>query len=302
MCSVCSNFDICEECEAKGVHSHHSMLKIRKPELAPAKLICQYKNVDMKEEAPIQKQPPPAKKHKLPKFEARFVKESLYDKHELEPGVEFSKTWVFRNDGETAWPADVHFIQTTGDDIGSSPVKLGYAVQADTDCEVTVMLKAPKDEGKYTSYFRMQTGTIKFGHKVWCDILVVKPKQQAAVNMVQQEPIAAQAIVDQVMKEEVSAFQPSDKSGEGIMQSELTLSSQFKTPKVIYYENVARETEEKMREALTSLYEFGFTEFNLNKKLMMQYKDVNTVAEKLCSGDIAVAELTESMHNNIKHM
>ena len=120
--------------------------------------------------------------------------------------------------------------------------------------------------------------------------------------MVQQEPIAAQAIVDQVMKEEVSAFQPSDKSGEGIMQSELTLSSQFKTPKVIYYENVARETEEKMREALTSLYEFGFTEFNLNKKLMMQYKDVNTVAEKLCSGDIAVAELTESMHNNIKHM
>ena len=47
MCSVCSNYDICDGCEAKGVHSQHAMLKIRKPEFAPAKLICQYKNVEM---------------------------------------------------------------------------------------------------------------------------------------------------------------------------------------------------------------------------------------------------------------
>lgn len=68
--------------------------------------------------------------------------------------------------------------------------------------EVTVQCKAPEQEGRYTAYFRMQSGNIKFGHKVWCDILVVKPKQ--AVQMVSQEP--AQELMDKEMKEEVSTF------------------------------------------------------------------------------------------------
>jgi len=54
MCSVRANFDICESCEASGAYSQYSMLKIRKPEFAPAKLICQYKNVQMNESVPSQ--------------------------------------------------------------------------------------------------------------------------------------------------------------------------------------------------------------------------------------------------------
>jgi hypothetical protein len=74
--------------------------------------------------------------------------------------------------------------------------------------EVTVQCKAPQQEGRYTAYFRMQTGNIKFGHKVWCDILVVKPKVQAPVQMVPQQPVA-----DVKMEEEKSSFAPGDKSG-----------------------------------------------------------------------------------------
>lgn len=44
MCSVCGNYDLCAKCEASGVHSQHPMLKIRKPSMAPARLICQYNN------------------------------------------------------------------------------------------------------------------------------------------------------------------------------------------------------------------------------------------------------------------
>jgi len=54
MCSVCSNYDICENCERNGVHSNHAMLKIRKPEFAPAKLICQYKNIEMNQSLPAE--------------------------------------------------------------------------------------------------------------------------------------------------------------------------------------------------------------------------------------------------------
>lgn len=149
MCSVCSNYDICDECERKGVHIQHAMLKIRKPEFAPAKLICQYKNIEMSQSNPSEiilttqeqvaqpKQAPPAK-FKNPRYQARFVKESIFDKHEVTAGTEFTKTWVFRNDGETSWPEDVCFLQTTGDDIGARPVQIGYEVRAESNCEVTV--------------------------------------------------------------------------------------------------------------------------------------------------------------------
>jgi len=141
------------------------MLKIRKPEYAPAKLICQYKNVEMnasipsevvlvKEDKPEQKQAPPSKS-KNPRYQARFVKESIFDKHEVAPLTEFTKTWVFRNDGETSWPLDVQFLQTTGDDIGAKPAQIGYEVKSETEYEVTVMCKAPEKEGRYTAYFRM---------------------------------------------------------------------------------------------------------------------------------------------------
>lgn len=38
-CSVCPDFDFCEKCEAEKQHPH-PMLKIRRPEHAPAFISC----------------------------------------------------------------------------------------------------------------------------------------------------------------------------------------------------------------------------------------------------------------------
>lgn len=149
------------------------------------------------------------------------------------------------------------------------------------------MCKAPMKEGRYTAYFRMQTGNIKFGHKVWCDILVVKPKE-VAVKMVSQEPAA----VKMEQPDEKSSFEAGDKSGEGLMQSQITIPD-MKTPKMMYYEDVAKESDEQLKEALTSLYEFGFCDFKVNKHLMLKFKNVNTVAETLCNGAMSESNVRE---------
>ena len=40
-CTICKNFDYCEECEKKYALEHgHPLLKIRKPELTPISIIC----------------------------------------------------------------------------------------------------------------------------------------------------------------------------------------------------------------------------------------------------------------------
>lgn len=58
-------------------------------------------------------------------------------------------------------------------------VQVEYAVQPDSDYVWRVKLTAPQMEGKYTTFFRMQTGhSVRFGHKVWCDIQVVQPKEE----------------------------------------------------------------------------------------------------------------------------
>lgn len=41
-CSQCPDFDLCQACESKGAHSHHTFLKIRKVAQAPVHFMCQY--------------------------------------------------------------------------------------------------------------------------------------------------------------------------------------------------------------------------------------------------------------------
>lgn len=259
------------------------------------------------------------------------MKESFPDKHEIICGDIFCKSWWMRNDGETAWPAGTQLVQTSGDDMQAKLVTLRQEVAAGETFEFSVQCRAPEKEGRYTAFFRLQTGRIKFGHKVSCDILCVHPVPAAAkpeptameveenpviseplpqpVEMVAQEAVAVNAadkdmaeperkLCDDVMRQSTAADEQmeaaSESQPESALMSQSMLSIDAKTPKQLYYEQVEAEADPFLKEALSNLYESGFTDFKMNKCLFLKFKDVNAVANQLLTG-----ALSESQFNSV---
>jgi len=87
----------------------------------------------------------------------------MKDQSEVQAGAHFRKTWTFRNDGQVAWPTGTKLVKSCGDNLGESTVTLIQEIQPNSEVDFTVDFVAPMSEGKYTAFFRLQVGNIKFG-------------------------------------------------------------------------------------------------------------------------------------------
>ncbi len=58
----------------------------------------------------------------------------------------------------------------------------------------------------------------------------------------------------------------------------------------MYFDQVALESDKALKIALSSLYDFGFTNFSVNKSLMQKHSDVNIVAETLMTGALSESQ------------
>lgn len=115
----------------------------------------------------------PAKK-KSPRFVARFIADvTMPDGTKLAPATQFVKIWRIRNDGETEWPEDTRLEFVGGDCMLGKAVAVPAA--APGECvDVAVDMVAPRPAGRYCGYWRLRSGTgVRFGHRVWVDVLVV---------------------------------------------------------------------------------------------------------------------------------
>jgi hypothetical protein len=277
-CSVKADYDLCENCEARGVNAENTMLKIRTPEQAPHKLICQYGNGMLKSVASAMSNADllsqignfsmgnmmpkePKRFQQGEKFMARFVRESIPDKQQIVAGETFSKSWTFRNSGEIAWPEDVIFCQSSGDDMMASVDMVRCKVQPGAEWTFTVSFKAPVMPGKYTSFFRIQTGNIKFGHKAWCDIMVVEKDQE-----VQDAKMADDQKLEEVKPVSAAAAEP-----ENLALSSIQIDKDMKTPKQIYMDKTESKQAAGHSEDLVALYDLGFVCFDTNLALMKKY-------------------------------
>jgi len=79
-----------------------------------------------------------------------------------------------------------------------------------------------------------------------------------------------------------------NKPSELLSQSILSIDA--KTPKQAYFELVEAESDAQLKQALTNLYESGFTDFKMNKVLFLKHKDVNAVANQLLTGALSESQ------------
>lgn len=95
-------------------------------------------------------------------------------------------------------------------------------------------------------------------------------------------------VVEQPMEQPVQ--QPS-----ALMQS--TISIAKKSPKQVYFELVDAEDSEQLKSDMKALYDFGFTNFGVNKMLMLKHGDINVVANTLMTGALSESQFDAVVNN-----
>lgn len=115
---------------------------------------------------------------------------------EITPNTPFVKTWRLRNEGEAQWPEGCRLVHVGAFAMhGPTEGVPVAAAKVNEDVDISVALVSPPETGRFVSYWRLITPQgVRFGHRVWADV-VVKPFQQ-------QEPARAVAPVAPVAEAE----------------------------------------------------------------------------------------------------
>ena len=190
-CTVCHDFDLCANCEAKDQHpADHPLLKMTTP---PERKHggCPWRgfggrgfghgfghghghgrwghrNAQPEGQAALS---------------SKFVADvNLPDRTPVEKSSVLLKRWQIVNDGTTAWPAATKLIFVRGDrelsDAEEFPVP--YAGPGE-QVEVTAVLRTPAIPGRYQAFYRLADADRKpFGAKLWADLFVIAEAPKTA--------------------------------------------------------------------------------------------------------------------------
>ncbi|KAF8948629.1 hypothetical protein BGZ47_003563 [Haplosporangium gracile] len=156
---------------------------------------------------PVSETLPPLPKETL---NGIFVKDiTLKDGSKIQSNATFMKVWEMSNSDPEIWPEGT-VLQFMGGDrmfteeeknVKSPEIKVSQAGIGEYVC-ISATLKAPSIPGRYISYWRLVTPAgERFGHRIWCDILV----QDGSIAAVTSEKTMIPVVVPESVEKEVSA-------------------------------------------------------------------------------------------------
>jgi len=134
------------------------------------------------------------------KLAMRFVKDVTYpDGSFTAPGAVMVKTWRLRNDGVCDWPKDVQLVSAGGDELSRAGAAAAFGPLAEgEEVDLSVAVVAPSKEGRYVSYYRLQTKEGRnFGQRLWVDFVVapdVSSPDAEQKNHVTEQPTETVAV------------------------------------------------------------------------------------------------------------
>ncbi|KAK3842038.1 MAG: hypothetical protein J3R72DRAFT_400851 [Linnemannia gamsii] len=138
-----------------------------------------------------------------------FVKDiTLKDGSPMQSNSTFVKVWEMSNSGPNVWPEGTVLQFVGGDrmfteddkDVKSPEIKVSQASVGDYVC-ISATLKAPSIPGRYISYWRLVSPSgERFGHRVWCDILVQDGSIHAVDTTVASEKTVTSDVVPELVK------------------------------------------------------------------------------------------------------
>jgi len=175
-CVTCTDYDMCEKCEATKTHAaDHPLIKLRQPMDLPKKLApltgqCHQQKDEMKT--------PPINRGECPWVQAhsvRFVNDlTLHDGAVVAAGEKLTKSWSVTNSGSRAWNASTKLVFYKGHQEVFTSAKREFDVPiaaAGETVKLTVELQAPTVPGRYSTYFMLSDNKV-FGPQLWIDIEV----------------------------------------------------------------------------------------------------------------------------------
>jgi len=278
-CTTCPDYDLCESCEAKKVHfPDHQFAKHAQPLYqhprcrrgTPWGGRCGRWNRFQQQQGPQpqqpQRQPTGSERHL-----ARFVTDvTIPDGTVMEPGQKFVKIWRMRNEGNQVWEDSTCLVFVGGDVLtapGVDSVVVPSNVQPGQEIDLTLDMTAPAKPGRYVGYYRLQLadGT-RFGQRVWVDIFV----SDNTNNNTTVSSVVAETQTPVVSREEASTETQETVSATSTSPPAIPVSV---TPAVVTPSAPPVDTAAEDPAELKALIEMGFTDRELNLKLLAKHNN-----------------------------
>jgi hypothetical protein len=263
-CSSCPDYDLCEACEKKpGVHDpSHVFLKIVRPQNVGGGRGCPYARPNWFKMNSHSAQHDSS----APRNLARFVSDvTIEDGTVLLTEQPFAKIWKLRNEGTTSWPTGTRLAFVGGDKLSNLESVAVPSTVPGEEVDIAVDMSTPSKPGRYVSYWRLvQQDGVRFGQRVWVDIIVVPQEKQEQPPVAQEQPQPSN-------KMEVET--PSVPSPAIVPSAPPAISSPTVVPE-----------QPKLSPQLQQLLDMGFTDTARNEALLQKHNnDLVRVLQELLS-------------------